>query len=93
MERTHPEITGTVLAHSRSDTLFHLARSLIGKGERQYRPRLNPLFKKMGYLVCQDSCLSGTCTCYHHAVAVGIQNGIALAWVQFTLVIDHFIMA
>ena len=36
VESTHPEITGTVLSHSRRYALFHLSCRLVGKGERQY---------------------------------------------------------
>ena len=43
----------------------------------------------MGNLVREYTCFSGTRTGYYHAVALGIKDGVTLAWVEFLLVVYH----
>ena len=89
MECTHPEVTGAVFTHSCGYALFHLTCRLISKGKGKYCPRFHTLLKQMGYLVREHTCFSGTGTGNDHAVAIGIEDGISLAWIQFLLVIYH----
>ena len=89
VERTHPEITGTVLSHSRCYALFHLSCRLVGKGQGQYGPWLHSLLQQMGNLVCEYTCFSGTGTGYYHAVAICIEDGVTLAGIEFLLVVYH----
>ena len=40
VERTHLQALSPLLPHKPTDTFFHLASSLVGKGQRQDVPRL-----------------------------------------------------
>ena len=82
VERSHLEVSRTLMTHQLANTLLHLSRSLVGKGQCQYLPGSHPLFHQPGNLVGQHTCLTRSCTCNHQTGPVAVLYSPALTLVQ-----------
>lgn len=78
MKRAHAQPTPQRLVRQRSDTVFHLAGSLVCKRKRQNAVRGQSLFKQMNDFVRQDARLARARARYYHGWTVAVQNDFAL---------------
>ena len=58
VESSHIQIPGPIGTHQGANAFFHLTRSLIGKSQSQYTPRLVALLQEIRYLVGEHTCLA-----------------------------------
>ncbi len=65
MESPHPQITCPLHTYLAGNTLFHLTRRLIGKGQREDVPRIVTVLQQIGDFISQHARLPRTCTGYH----------------------------
>ena len=64
------------------DTLAHLRRCLVGKGDRQNAPRCDVMSQKIGNLARQYLCLARTGTCHDQQWSVRMLYGLFLRGIQ-----------
>ena len=83
VEGAHPQVARTVLAHALAYTVAHLARRLVGEGERQYAPRLQAQLHEVGHLVGEHTCLARARTRNHQRGAIVIGHSLQLALIEF----------
>ena len=89
MESAHPQITCPFHTYLPGNTLFHLARSLISKGQRKDIPRIIPvlLLQQVSDFISQHARLPRTRTGYHQRRTVIISHCCTLTLVQFIYII------
>ena len=83
MERAHPEFASLLHPHLPGDAFLHLPGRLVGKGEGQHAPRLEPRLQQIGHLVGKHTGLPRPCTCYHKRGSIVVEHSRLLALVQF----------
>ena len=89
VEGTHPKHGCSTLTHTRGNTLLHLTRSLVGKGEGKDGPWLEAVFKQIGNLVCKYTGLARTGTGNYQLRPVKVTHGVKLCPVEFFFVVYH----
>ena len=89
MESPHPQITCPFHTYLTRNTLFHLARRLIRKGQCKDIPRIVAvlLFQQVSDFISQYARLPRTCTGYHQRRTVIISHCSTLTLVQFIYII------
>ena len=89
VERAHCELCGVLLANQLRNTLLHLARGLVGEGQRQNVPRLDARRQQVRDAVGQHAGLARTGARHNQAGALcGLHCG-ALHVVELVEVIFH----
>ena len=84
MEGSHLQVAGPLLPHQPAYALLHFSGGLVGKGKRQYAPRLQLVFlQQVGYLVGQHTRLARPGASYDQLGTVAPDYRLALAFVQF----------
>ena len=83
MERTHPQIAGSVDAHLTRNALLHFPCRLVCKSQGKNRPRLITVVQQISNLVSQYARLSRSGPGYHQHGSVVIKDSLALTFVQF----------
>ena len=83
VERAHPELGCLFGTHLAADTLLHLARSLVGKGEGQDVPWQIAMLQQVGNLVGEHTRLSAAGTGNDQRGSVTADDGLLLCGIQF----------
>ena len=79
MEGSHPKRSGFLGRNKGSDTLSHLSRCLIGKGQSKDIPRLHSLLQEIGNLVGKDTRLATTRSRYDERRSIDAKHRFTLA--------------
>ena len=82
VEGAHPQVAGILFAHQFADTLFHLARRLVGEGQGQDVAWRYALLQQPRYLVGQHARLARPCAGYHQRGALGLHHSLLLRRVE-----------
>ena len=83
VERTHPQVARLFRTYPAGDTLFHLARGLVGESQREYIPRLISFLQQVSNLIRQHARFSRTGAGYHQRGTVVVSHRSVLAIIQF----------
>ena len=89
VKRSHPKIFSLTGSHNRRNTIFHFARSFVGKGQRQNIKRIYALTHQIRNSNSQHSRFTRTCTRNDNHRAVLLKYGFALRFVQLINIVLH----
>ena len=82
VKRAHDKVFGNPFSHYSGNTFTHFAGGFVGKRQRKYIPRLQPVSGEKCNLCGENTCLSRTGSGYYKRRTFNIFYGFALTFVK-----------
>lgn len=92
MECAHPQTPGHLGADKPLDALAHLARSLVGEGERHDAVGLVAVGEQMDNLICEHASLARAGPGDYKLGTAEVFDGLTLLDIEFRKILLHFAM-